>query len=89
MLTILHELGKLLLEGCHFLLTWFHISMKEENINIVVLVVILGELILLAWGVYLCVKVRKAPSAFNESKYISVCIYNETIMALFSFAFVL
>ncbi|XP_072024107.1 probable G-protein coupled receptor CG31760 [Amphiura filiformis] len=47
-----------------------------------------GELLLLAWGVYLCFKVRKAPSAFNESKYISVCIYNETIMALFSFAFV-
>ncbi|XP_072013672.1 probable G-protein coupled receptor CG31760 [Amphiura filiformis] len=43
-----------------------------------------GELLLLAWGVYLCVKVRKAPSAFNEAKYISVCIYNKTLMSFFA-----
>ncbi|XP_038070270.1 probable G-protein coupled receptor CG31760 [Patiria miniata] len=43
-----------------------------------------ASLLLLAWGVYLCVKVRKAPSAFNESKFISICIYNETLMSVFN-----
>ncbi|XP_022103446.1 probable G-protein coupled receptor CG31760 [Acanthaster planci] len=43
-----------------------------------------ATLVLLAWGVYLCIKVRKAPSAFNESKFISICIYNETIISAFN-----
>nr|XP_054770802.1 probable G-protein coupled receptor CG31760 [Lytechinus pictus] len=42
-----------------------------------------GELILLIWGMYLCFKVRKAPSAFNESRYISVSIYNEALISIF------
>ncbi|XP_077983046.1 putative G-protein coupled receptor CG31760 [Glandiceps talaboti] len=42
------------------------------------------ELALLIWGVYLCIRVRKAPSQFNESKYISLAIYNETLLSLFS-----
>ena len=49
-----------------------------------ILIYFSGELLLLLWGVYLCVKVRKAPSAFNEAKYISVCIYNKALMSLFS-----
>eukprot|EP00057_Strongylocentrotus_purpuratus_P009015 XP_011663489.1 PREDICTED: probable G-protein coupled receptor CG31760 [Strongylocentrotus purpuratus] len=42
-----------------------------------------GELLLLAWGMYLCFKVRKAPSSFNESRYISVSIYNEALISIF------
>ncbi|XP_070575540.1 metabotropic glycine receptor-like [Ptychodera flava] len=42
------------------------------------------ELAFLIWGVYLCIRVRKAPSQFNESKYISLAIYNETLLSLFT-----
>lgn len=37
----------------------------------------------LAWGVRLCIMVRKAPSEFNESKYISIAIYNEFLITCF------
>lgn len=41
------------------------------------------ELLFLAWGVRLCMMVRKAPSEFNESKFISMAIYNETLVTCF------
>ncbi|GAU95413.1 hypothetical protein RvY_07035-2 [Ramazzottius varieornatus] len=42
-----------------------------------------GELLLLLWGIKLCFVVRKAPSEFNESKFISWAIYNEFLLSLF------
>ncbi|XP_069187445.1 uncharacterized protein [Procambarus clarkii] len=41
------------------------------------------EILFLVWGIRLCIMVRKAPSEFNESKYISLAIYNEFILSLF------
>ncbi|ESO87905.1 hypothetical protein LOTGIDRAFT_127003, partial [Lottia gigantea] len=43
----------------------------------------IAELLLLLWGVRLCVVVRKAPSEFNESRFISWAIYNEFLLSLF------
>ncbi|XP_014677535.1 PREDICTED: probable G-protein coupled receptor CG31760 [Priapulus caudatus] len=40
----------------------------------------LGQCTFLLWGVYLCYSVRKAPSSFNESKFISWAIYNTIFM---------
>ena len=40
------------------------------------------EMLFLLWGIHLCYKVRKAPSAFNESKFISWSIYNLTVVTL-------
>ena len=37
----------------------------------------------LFWGIHLCYNVRKAPSAFNESKFISWSIYNLTVVTCF------
>ncbi|CAD5123151.1 DgyrCDS11521 [Dimorphilus gyrociliatus] len=42
-----------------------------------------AELCLLLWGIRLCIVVRKAPSEFNESRFISWAIYNETLLSLF------
>ncbi|XP_033115375.1 probable G-protein coupled receptor CG31760 [Anneissia japonica] len=44
----------------------------------------LAELLFLLWGVRLCYNVRKAPSEFNESRFISWAIYNETLLSVFS-----
>ncbi|XP_066258981.1 metabotropic glycine receptor [Euwallacea similis] len=41
------------------------------------------EITFLIWGIRLCVVVRKAPSEFNESKFISLAIYNEFVLSLF------
>ncbi|XP_076262714.1 metabotropic glycine receptor-like isoform X2 [Rhynchophorus ferrugineus] len=41
------------------------------------------EIAFLIWGIRLCVVVRKAPSEFNESKFISLAIYNEFVLCLF------
>ncbi|XP_060854802.1 probable G-protein coupled receptor CG31760 isoform X1 [Rhopalosiphum padi] len=41
------------------------------------------EVLFLIWGIRLCVMVRKTPSAFNESRFISIAIYNEFIMSVF------
>ncbi|EDO46340.1 predicted protein [Nematostella vectensis] len=41
------------------------------------------EVMFLFWGIRLCYNVRKAPSAFNESKFISWSIYNMTVVTLF------
>ncbi|KAK3610032.1 hypothetical protein CHS0354_032381 [Potamilus streckersoni] len=43
----------------------------------------IGELLFLLWGIRLCIVVRKAPSEFNESRFISWAIYNETLLSLF------
>lgn len=43
----------------------------------------IAELLFLLWGVRLCIMVRKAPSEFNESRFISWAIYNETLLSLF------
>ncbi|XP_065314395.1 metabotropic glycine receptor-like [Gordionus sp. m RMFG-2023] len=43
----------------------------------------LTELALLLWGIKLSFDVRKAPSEFNESKFISMAIYNEFLLSLF------
>ncbi|KAI0228645.1 hypothetical protein LSAT2_020913 [Lamellibrachia satsuma] len=43
----------------------------------------IAELGLLLWGIRLCIVVRKAPSEFNESRFISWAIYNETLLSLF------
>ncbi|XP_075215096.1 putative G-protein coupled receptor CG31760 [Lycorma delicatula] len=41
------------------------------------------EVILLVWGIRLCIVVRKAPSEFNESRFISMAIYNEFLLSCF------
>lgn len=43
----------------------------------------LVEVLFLAWGVRLCIVVRKAPSEFNESRFISMAIYNEFLLTCF------
>lgn len=43
----------------------------------------IAELLFLIWGIRLCIVVRKAPSEFNESRFISWAIYNETLLSLF------
>ncbi|KAJ8302765.1 hypothetical protein KUTeg_019161 [Tegillarca granosa] len=43
----------------------------------------IAELLFLFWGIRLCIVVRKAPSEFNESRFISWAIYNETLLSLF------
>ncbi|KAF6216618.1 hypothetical protein GE061_000962 [Apolygus lucorum] len=41
------------------------------------------EVLFLIWGIRLCIVVRKAPSEFNESRFISMAIYNEFLLSLF------
>ncbi|XP_060805002.1 metabotropic glycine receptor [Amyelois transitella] len=41
------------------------------------------EVIFLVWGIRLCIVVRKAPSEFNESRFISMAIYNEFLLSVF------
>uniref|UniRef100_A0A8D8QJJ3 Probable G-protein coupled receptor CG31760 n=1 Tax=Cacopsylla melanoneura TaxID=428564 RepID=A0A8D8QJJ3_9HEMI len=41
------------------------------------------EVIFLIWGIRLCIVVRKAPSEFNEAKFISMAIYNEFLLSVF------
>ncbi|XP_065220369.1 probable G-protein coupled receptor CG31760 isoform X2 [Planococcus citri] len=43
----------------------------------------LMEALFLVWGIRLCIKVRKAPSEFNEGRFISVAIYNEFLLSVF------
>ena len=42
----------------------------------------LVDILLLFWGILLCYTVRKAPTKFNESKYISLSIYNMTVFTI-------
>ncbi|GLH10094.1 Probable G-protein coupled receptor CG31760, partial [Gryllus bimaculatus] len=41
------------------------------------------EALFLVWGIRLCIVVRKAPSEFNESRFISMAIYNEFLLSVF------
>ncbi|KAB0801491.1 hypothetical protein PPYR_05845 [Photinus pyralis] len=41
------------------------------------------EVVFLMWGIRLCIVVRKAPSEFNESRFISMAIYNEFLLSVF------
>ncbi|KAG8316793.1 hypothetical protein J6590_041213 [Homalodisca vitripennis] len=41
------------------------------------------EVLFLVWGIRLCIVVRKAPSEFNESRFISMAIYNEFLLSCF------
>ncbi|KAL1462239.1 hypothetical protein WDU94_014091, partial [Cyamophila willieti] len=41
------------------------------------------EVMFLIWGIRLCIVVRKAPSEFNEAKFISMAIYNEFLLSVF------
>lgn len=42
--------------------------------------ILIFEMLFLFWGIHLCYNVRKAPSSFNESKFISWSIYNLTVV---------
>ena len=46
------------------------------------------NLLILLWGVYLCVVTRNNPSAFNESKYIAISLYNLLLVGVFVFPLV-
>ena len=37
----------------------------------------------LIWGMWLCYKIRNAPAAYNESKFISWAIYNAMFVTSF------
>ncbi|XP_078040779.1 metabotropic glycine receptor [Augochlora pura] len=41
------------------------------------------EVMFLIWGIRLCIVVRKTPSEFNESRFISMAIYNEFLLSVF------
>ncbi|KAL6427889.1 hypothetical protein ACFW04_008371 [Cataglyphis niger] len=41
------------------------------------------EVMFLVWGIRLCIVVRKTPSEFNESRFISMAIYNEFLLSVF------
>lgn len=45
--------------------------------------VISVEVMFLVWGIRLCIVVRKTPSEFNESRFISMAIYNEFLLSVF------
>lgn len=49
----------------------------------VIIIIVTVEVLFLAWGVRLCIMVRKAPSEFNESRFISMAIYNEFLLTCF------
>jgi len=40
------------------------------------------DILLLLWGIHLCYTVRKAPTKFNESRFISLSIYNMTVFII-------
>jgi len=45
--------------------------------------VIFGDIVVLIWGMWLCYKIRNAPAAYNESKFISWAIYNAMFVTSF------
>lgn len=51
-------------------------SAGNSKFNGIVLLLVFYKLAMLLYGVYISLKVRKAPAHFNESKRIAVCIYN-------------
>lgn len=44
---------------------------------------ITGDIVVLIWGMWLCYKIRNAPAAYNESKFISWAIYNAMFVTSF------
>eukprot|EP00794_Sanderia_malayensis_P012065 gene12065-13308_t len=42
--------------------------------------IVIIDILLLFWGIHLCYTIRKAPTPFNESRYISWSIYNMTLV---------
>ena len=56
--------------------------MVTKSINVIYFIVLV-ELMILLWGIRLCIMVRKAPSEFNESRFISMTIYNEFLLSIF------
>ncbi|PFX24932.1 putative G-protein coupled receptor CG31760 [Stylophora pistillata] len=46
-------------------------------------IVFAGDIAVLIWGMWLCYKIRNAPAAYNESKYISWAIYNAMFVTSF------
>ncbi|CAH3041041.1 unnamed protein product [Pocillopora meandrina] len=46
-------------------------------------VIFAGDIALLIWGMWLCYKIRNAPAAYNESKYISWAVYNAMFVTSF------
>jgi hypothetical protein len=57
-----------------------HVSMVTD---LLLLFLIAVEVVFLVWGIRLCIVVRKAPSEFNESRFISMAIYNEFLLSVF------
>ncbi|XP_020613473.1 probable G-protein coupled receptor CG31760 [Orbicella faveolata] len=47
------------------------------------LTIIFGDIVVLIWGMWLCYKIRNAPAAYNESKFISWAIYNAMFVTSF------
>ena len=68
-----------------FTIRKFYTLLKQQNetkvaINLCIFSV---EFLFLLWGIRLCIMVRKAPSEFNESRFISMTIYNEFLLSIF------
>lgn len=58
------------------------IPVNKEEKKILFLFVLV-EVMFLIWGIRLCIVVRKTPSEFNESRFISMAIYNEFLLSVF------
>lgn len=43
--------------------------------------VCLGEFVFLCFSIYICHRVRSAPTDYRETRYISWAIYNETLVS--------
>ena len=56
---------------------------KLDKKKTIFLIFPLVEFLFLLWGIRLCIMVRKAPSEFNESRFISMAIYNEFLLSIF------
>ena len=70
--------------------TYHEACVLETNTNssadYVFFVLYLWEVALLAWGVYLSLRTRKVNTAFSESTYISVAIYQTTAVTVLALA---
>ena len=59
------------------------LSLTYVDKKTIFLIFPLVEFLFLLWGIRLCIMVRKAPSEFNESRFISMAIYNEFLLSIF------
>lgn len=73
--TTLNKLNEINVPKLHYSLHFYPIAVHPYAS--------LVEVLFLAWGVRLCIMVRKAPSEFNESRFISMAIYNEFLLTCF------